>query len=138
MGLRKASGWLAAAVAVTLSGCGGGSQYANNPRPPALINVTAAIAKDRVLLSPDHFGAGEVTLIIANQTGASQQLTLASAQAGQLQDQTAPINPGDTAKLQATLASGQYSVKVDDPTIAPATIVVGKPRASGQSQLLQP
>lgn len=127
------------AVAIALvGGCGSGSGYANLPRPPGLLNLTVAIANERVLVSPEHFGAGPITLTVANETNASQTLTLASGAPGVLQEQTGPINPGDTAVLQASLSSGQYSVKVDDPTIRPATLVVGASRPSGQGQLLQP
>jgi hypothetical protein len=36
----------------TVAGCGGGDDYANEPRPPAPINVTAAITNSRVNVSP--------------------------------------------------------------------------------------
>ena len=75
---------------------------------------------------------------MANETQASQQVTLASDQPGVLQEHAGPINPGNTASLKANLSSGTYSVKVDGSSIQAATIAVGGPRPSAQNQLLQP
>lgn len=126
-------------VAATVAGCGGGSSYRNEPRPAAPIVVTASISKNAVSVSPKQFGAGPITLIVTNQTGASQQLTveISNGQAG-FKGRTGPINPRDTGELKADLATGTYSVHVDGPSIRAAHLVVGKPRASAQNDLLQP
>jgi len=128
-----------AVAAATIAGCGGGTDYKNEPRPAAPIVVTASIGKQAVSVSPKTFGAGPITLIITNQTGASQQLTVEinSGQAG-FKGRTGPINPRDTGQLKADLAEGTYSVHVDGRSIKGAQLTVGKKRASAQNDLLQP
>jgi hypothetical protein len=126
-------------VAVAVAGCGGGSDYKNEPRPPAPIVVTASISRDAVSVSPKKFGAGPVTLIVTNQTGASQQVTveISNGQTG-FKGRTGPINPRDTGELKADLGRGTYSVHVDGNSIRAAHVVVGRERASAQNDLLQP
>ena len=135
---RKGSATAVIVAAILLAGCGSGKHYVNNPRPPALLIITVAIDNGRVLVSPTHIGAGPVQLTMANETQASQQITVASDQPGVLQEHAGPINPGNTASLKANLSSGTYSVKVDGSSIAAATIAVGGQRPSSQNQLLQP
>src|SRR5205807_10190666 len=53
----------ATTAALLLAGCGSGSHYANNPRPPSPITITAAISGNRVGVSPTRFGAGRITLV---------------------------------------------------------------------------
>jgi hypothetical protein len=120
-------------------GCGSDTSYKNEPRPPAPIVVTASINKNAVAVSPKRFGAGPITLIITNQTGASQQLTVEinNGQAG-FKGRTGPINPRDTGQLKADLARGIYSVHVDGNAIRPARLTVGRERPSAQNDLLQP
>jgi len=133
------SATLAAAVALAIAGCGNNDHYANNPRPPAPIVVTAAISKDKVSVSPRRFGAGPVNLVITNQTEAAQQVTFQSA-AGQggFTQQTGPINPSDTATLKADVPEGDAVVRVGGAGISPARIAVGPERKSAQNELLQP
>jgi hypothetical protein len=128
------------AVAATIVvGCGGGTDYKNEPRPAAPIVVTASISKSAVSVSPRTFGAGPITLIVTNQTGASQQVTVEinSGQAG-FKGRTGPINPRDTGQLKADLGEGTYSVHVDGNSIKGARLKVGQKRASAQNDLLQP
>jgi hypothetical protein len=129
---------LALATAL-VSGCGANNDYKNEPRPPSPIVVTASINKNSVAVSPKRFGAGPITLIVTNQTGASQQITVEinSGQAG-FKGRTGPINPHDTGQLKADLARGTYSLHVDGNAIKPAQLTVGRERASAQNDLLQP
>ena len=122
-----------------VAGCGSDTSYKNEPRPPSPIVVTASINKNAVAVSPKRFGAGPITLIVTNQTGASQQLTVEvnSGQAG-FKGRTGPINPRDTGQLKADLARGTYSVHVDGNSIRPAQLTVSRERASAQNDLLQP
>jgi hypothetical protein len=130
-------------AALLVAGCGSENDYANKPRPPSPITITAAISGKRVEVSPRKFGAGPVTLVVTNQTGTSRDLVLetdtggGSGQAG-IRQQTGPINPQGTASLKADLRKGHYTVRVRSGEIRPASLVVGRQRASAQNQLLQP
>jgi hypothetical protein len=127
-------------AAAMVAGCGGGVDYKNTPRPAAPIVITASISKNAVSVSPKKFGAGPITLIVTNQTSASQQLTLeiTSGAAG-FKGRTGPINPRDTGQLKADLKTpGTYSVHVDGSGIRAARLTVGKKRPSAQNDLLQP
>jgi hypothetical protein len=133
----------ATGAALLVAGCGSSSDYANNPRPPSPITITAAISGKRVEVSPRRFGAGPITLVVTNQTGRSRDLVLetdtggGSGQAG-IRQRTGPINPQGTASLKADLRQGHYTIRVRSGTIQPASLVVGRQRASAQNQLLQP
>ena len=141
--MRAATG-RAAAIAFTavlaLAACGTTEERANEPRPPTRIVITGSISTDRVSVSPRRFGAGPISLIVANLTDTSQQVTLETVdhdKAG-VRQQTAPINPRDTAELRADLSTGRYTVHVTGSGIAAATLRVGKRRPSPQNDLLQP
>ena len=128
---------------IAAPGCGGDEDLrANRPRPPAQIIITASVSADQVSVSPSRFGAGPIRLIVSNQTGASQQVTLESdgeAGAGPgVRQQTAPINPRDTASLSAEVDPGRYRVAVEGDGIEAATVQVGAQRASAQNEVLQP
>jgi hypothetical protein len=131
----------ALALALALGGCGSDDDFANSPRPPTLITVSAAISTARVTVSPSRFGAGAIELIASNQTATSQRVTLRSRRRPggreELEQSTGPINPGDTASLKADVSEGSYLVSARSTAIEPATIVVAAPRESRDS-LLQP
>ena len=133
------------ATALLVAGCGTQSDYKNNPRPPSPITITAAISGGRVEVSPRHFGAGPITLVVTNQTGRLRDLVLESAsqpgsgKTGLPAQHTGPINPQGTASLKADLQQGRYTVSVRaGHAIRPARLVVGRKRPSAQNQLLQP
>lgn len=137
--------WATAGAAIALglgpSGCGG-DDFANEPRAPSPITLSASITHANVTVSPSRLGAGSIELIASNLTGRSQQLTLSSRSlkdGGEpLEQRTGPINPGDTASLTADLAQGIYRVSTGSGSITPATIRVGPPRRSAQDELVQP
>jgi len=130
------------ALAGTLAGCGSSDQYANEPRPPAPINVTAAITEDRVEVSPRRFGAGPIVLIIANQSGESQEITLETDEPAEgkpgIRQKTSPINPRGTAELQVNVPEGTHLVSARSEDVRPAVLDVGGTRESAQNDLLQP
>lgn len=130
---------LGLAAALGIAACGEDEDHANRKRPPASINVTAAIADGRINVSPRRFGAGPIRLIVSNQTPAAQALTFETGgdEAGVTQT-TAPINPSGTATLEVEVPPGQYEIRTSDDGIEPAAVKVGAPRASAQSQLLLP
>jgi hypothetical protein len=129
-------------AALLVAGCGSKSDYANRPRPPSPITITAAISSNRVEVSPRRFGAGPITLVVTNQSGRSADLVLETdnSQTGQagIRQRTGPINPQGTASLKADLRQGRYTVRVRTGQIHPASLLVGHKRPSAQNQLLQP
>ena len=130
----------AAALAVlAASGCGGGAARPNEDRPPVPITVTASVSPDRVSVSPRRFGAGPVSLVVANLTDTAQRVTLetAGAAAG-IRTRSGPIDPRDTAELRADLRTGRYTVRVTGGGIRAATLRVAGRRPSAQNDLLQP
>jgi hypothetical protein len=144
---RRASCLAVAAVAIGLgvpvAGCGGEeADYANEPRPAAPITISARIGDERVSVSPREFGAGPITLIVSNQTERAQELTLQTDEIGGdapgIEQNSGPINPGDTASLKADLRTGSYRIAVDGDGIAATRLSVGDDRPSAQNELLQP
>ena len=138
--------WAAVAVFAALglgaAGCGSDDEFANSPRPPATITVSAAISPEGVTVSPARVGAGTIELIASNQTTTSQRVTLRSRErprgGAQLEQSTGPINPGDTASLKADLSPGRYLVTAGAEAIAPATLLVGARREDSADGLVQP
>ena len=130
------------ATGLIVAACGSEDDYANKPRPATPIVVSAAISEKSVSVSPQKFGAGPITLIVTNQTGAAQEVTLETDEIGGsatgIQQESGPINPGDTASLKAELEEGTYRVGVDGAGIEPSALRVGEPRPSAQDKLLQP
>ena len=132
-----------AAVVVFAAGCGGDDdEYANEARPPTPINVSAAITENRIVVSPDAFGAGPIMLIVTNQTDRARSVTfetdeIAGAAPG-VKQTTSPINPDGTAALKLDLRTGQYRLTTQGGTRQGAPIEVGEPRTSAQDELLLP
>ena len=128
-------------IASALAGCGGGEDYANKPRPATPINVTAAISDKKISLSPKEFGAGPVVIIVSNQTGAEQTMTLQTDELGGSQpgikQKTDPIAPRGTGTLKTDVREGSYALSTSDGP-EPATFEVGPARKSAQDQLLEP
>jgi hypothetical protein len=134
---------LAAAVVLAVVACGSNSaDYKNDPRPPGPIVITGYISDQRVSVSPHSLGAGPISLIVTNQTGTAQRVTLESAgPAGSgpgIRQVTAPISPRDTATLKVDVKPGSYSVHVGADAIRAARLKVGPERKSAQNDLLQP
>ena len=137
----KVYGGIATAL-VTVAGCGSDDDYANNPRPPAPINVTAAITNQRVSVSPQRFGAGPIVLVISNQSTSAQEVTFETNELGGSQPgrtfSTTPINPRGTATLKVEVRQGDWKLHTGDGGIRAAAVSVGKQRKSAQDDLLQP
>jgi hypothetical protein len=126
-----------------VAGCGGDSgKFANQPRPAAPITVTAAIDHSRVRVSPTRFGAGPVTIIVSNQSGAVQRVTFETNEIGGteggIRKTVGPVAAQGTATLQVDPREGTYRLSVKRGGVRPAAIEVGKPRPSSQNELLQP
>lgn len=131
-------------LAVAMAGCGSSKHdYKNTERPASPIVVSASIDDDQVSVSPKRVGAGPITLIITNQSGSSQQITLETTDEpgsgpGVTAVKTGPINPRETASVKADVEPGTYDLAVRGGDVRAARIVVGKKRPSAQNDLLQP
>jgi hypothetical protein len=132
---------LAAALSCGVAGCGGGSDYANKPRPATPINVTAAISTKKVSVSPKTFGAGPIVVVISNQTGTPQTLTLQTQELGGskpgLKVSSDPIGPRDTGTMKVDVREGSYELSARGGVKA-ASVEVSKDRKSAQDELLEP
>ena len=133
---------LIAGTACALAGCGdSGEDYANKPRPAAPINVTAAISDKQISISPKEFGAGPVVIIVSNQTGSEQTVTLQTEELGGSQpgikQSTDPIATRGTGTLKTDLREGSYALSVKNGP-KPAMVEVGPDRKSAQDTLLEP
>ncbi len=131
----------AALIVSALAACGGGEDYANKPRPATPINVTAAISDKKISLSPKKFGAGPVVIIVSNQTGSEQTMTLQTDELGGtqpgLKQKTDPIAPRGTGTLKVDVREGSYALSTSKGP-EPATFDVGPARKSAQDELLKP
>lgn len=127
-------------VMIVLAGCGGGKDFANDPRPPVPLQLTGIITPKKVTISPNRIGAGPVVITVSNQTSQSRTLTL---DGNGIQERVGPINPLDTARLQKTLRRGRYTVSAGSEaatarTIRPAKLIIGKERKSASDKVLLP
>jgi len=132
----------AALIACALAGCGGGGEdYANKPRPATPINVTAAISTKKISLSPKSFGAGPAVIIVSNQSGSEQVVTLQTQELGGskpgIKASTDPIAPRGTGTLKVDVREGTYELSVPKGP-SPVTLEVGGERKSAQHTLLEP
>src|SRR5919201_7148027 len=109
-------------AAVTIAACGG-SNDRNQNRPPVPINVSVQLGPQKVTVSPAKFGAGPITLLVSNQSGASQTVTINGPQVRQ---SVGPINPEDTATLKVTVQPGEYTLATAEAAgLRPARLTVG-------------
>jgi hypothetical protein len=126
-------------VVAALAGCGGGDERENALRPPAPINVTAAIDGERVRVSPQTFGAGPVVFIVSNQSGRTQEVTFETdeidGEAGGIRRSAGRILSRGTGTLQADPRPGSYVLTTGTRGIRPARIEVGEPRPSAQDDV---
>jgi hypothetical protein len=138
-------------VLFALAGCGSSSKFANKPRPAAPVNLTVYVNNSRVSVSPASAGAGEIVFIVTNQADKAESVTIHPAgDSTRSLASTGPINPQSTAQVTVDFAHpGDYTVTTGKSTgtdadvaspnpIQPASIHIGKARASSSDQLLQP
>src|SRR3954454_14940852 len=115
---------LLATAGSAVAGCGGSSEFKNDPRPPAPVQLTGVIRDDKLTVSPNRVGAGPIIILISNQTQEAHTVTLDGVDT---RDTVGPVNPLDSAKIQQTLKQGKYTVKAGSMQavpheIAPATL----------------
>jgi hypothetical protein len=122
-------------LVLLVSSCGS-SDNRNANRPPVPVNISVQLGTSKVTVSPAKFGAGPIALLIANQSGASQTLTIDGPRVRQ---SVGPINPEDTATLKVTVQPGSYALSTDESAgLRPAHLTVGPKRPSAQNTLLLP
>jgi hypothetical protein len=125
-----------------MAGCGDDKDFANDPRPPAPINVSAVVNDERVTVDPATFGGGPVVIRVANLTDETQKVTVETDQLGAdsagLKQTTSAINPQGTATLKLDMKEGTYTVSVDGSGIEGAKVRVSGERESSQDELLLP
>jgi hypothetical protein len=150
--MRRIKIGIVALAAFGATACGGGTHFANLPRPPSPVNLTVFIDNQRVSVSPTSVGAGPIVFIVTNQASSAESLSVLTAGAGASQSlaSTGPISPQATAQVTVNLNTpGDYSVAITPSSsteagaatpsgIQPAVIHIGKPRASASNQLLSP
>src|SRR2546421_10739872 len=149
--MRRTTVGTFAAVLLVMSGCGGGTKFANKPRPASPVNLTVYINDSRGSVSPNTVGAGEVVFIVTNQAGTAQSVTiLRSGDSSNPLANTGPINPQATDEVAVDFKKpGTYSVSTGSGNgtdasqathraIRPASVHVGPARAKSSNVLLQP
>jgi hypothetical protein len=147
-GTRTTRGVLLLTV-VALAGCGGGSHFANDPRPATPVNLSVYVNDKRVSISPSSLTPGAVTITITNQSSSSQAIEVVNAGGSSAISTTGPISPQATDQVTVSLPAGHYTVAVAPnrsteaaaatPTgVAPASLTVHGQRPNSNNQLLQP
>jgi hypothetical protein len=128
------------AGSVLVAGCGGGSHFKNESRPPVPVQLTGVVTDRAVQISPKRVGAGPVIIVVSNQTNGAHTLTL---EGNGTTDTVGPVNPMGTGKLQQSLKPGTYTLKAGSEqataqAIAPGRVTVTRQRQSSSNDLLLP
>jgi hypothetical protein len=140
VGPRRVGALLGVAISAALvAGCSD-EDFKNDPRPPVPVGLSGVIQTDRVTVSPARVGAGPIVITISNQTQRVRTVTL---EGETLVTREGPIQPGDTATIQRTLAPGSYEVRAGSPTavrreIEPAMLDIGAERPASNNDLMLP
>jgi hypothetical protein len=133
--LLRAPTLLVCVLAVALGACGS-SDDRDKDRPPVPINISVQLGAQKVTVSPARFGAGPITMLVANQSGASQTVTIDGPRVRQ---SVGPINPEATATLKVTVQPGEYTLATAEAAgLRPARLAVGPERPSAQNTLNLP
>jgi len=121
-------------VSAALAACGS-SDFKNDPRPPAPIELSALVNDQKVVVSPDSVGAGLATITVSNQSGDPATLTLS----GPDDITSGQILPGNTTQIKGELKQGDYTVSAGGQSTArDGKLTVGPERKSSQNDLLLP
>jgi hypothetical protein len=124
------------ALMLAIAGCGGDDEARSEQRPPVPINVSVVVGLEGVTVSPAKFGAGPVTLLVANESGAAQSLTIDGPR---LRRSVGPINPQDTATVRLRVQPGEHTLSAEESAgLREGTLTVGPERESAQNDLLLP
>ena len=99
-------------AASTLAACGGGTKFADQPRPAAPVAVSVYVNDQSVSVSPATITPGVVTITITNQSSDAAALEVTPAGGSTATTSTGPISPQATDQLTVYLKRGQYSVGI--------------------------
>jgi hypothetical protein len=148
--MRRTTFGILAMCAAAASSCGGGSKFANKPRPATPVNLTVYINNSRVSVSPSSVGAGPVIFIVTNAASRTETLTIQAPSGTQALGTTGPINPQATAQVTVDFTSpgdytlgagktgGTQAAQSTPSSIQPAKLHIGHARPSASNALLQP
>jgi hypothetical protein len=132
----------ALALGLLVAACGGTEQRTNRLRPPPPVTMTAAIHDGVVQVSPRAVGAGQIVLVVSNQSGRPHKVTFETDELGGPaggRRASSPVIPASgIGRLTINARQGVYSVHVADESVRAARVRVGPPRRSGQDDLLLP
>jgi hypothetical protein len=124
---------LAAGAAALAIGACGQSDFKNNPRPPAPIELSALIVDNGVKVSPaKEVGAGPATITISNQTADPARVVFD----GPTEESSDQVIAGGTGSMKVDLKEGDYSVSTGESSATQFS--VGPERPSSQNDLLLP
>jgi hypothetical protein len=139
----------ASALAVTACGSSGG-KAASRAGAPTPVNLSVYVNNSRISVSPQMVGAGPVIFVVTNQASHSEALAITrGAASSHPLASTAPINPQGTTQVTVDFIPGEYTIstaghgrtdaQVSRPSpIAPASLHIGRMRASSGNSLLGP
>jgi hypothetical protein len=134
--MRALTGAAVVSLVVVAGGCGSDDEARSDERPPVPINISINLNEERITASPDKFGAGPITMLVANQSGAAQTLTI---EGPRLRRSVGPINPQDTATVRLRVEPGEHTLSAGESAgLREATLAVGPERPSAQNDLLLP
>lgn len=122
------------AVGVALAGCGS-SDFPNEPRAAAPIEVTASIGPRAVKVAPTHVGAGIANFTVANLSSNPASFRLSGPSTP---TPTTQIEPGGVTTVSADLKTGDYQVSAPGSGLRSTFLSVGAQRPSSQNKLLLP
>lgn len=139
----------ASALAATACGstAGKATSRAGQPTP---VNLAVYVNDSRISVSPRAVGAGPVVFVVTNQATHSESLAITRGPAtSHPLASTAPINPQGTTQVSVDFRPGEYTISTAAhgstdaqlaraSPIAPASLHIGRKRASSGNSLLQP
>ena len=124
------------ALVVVAAGCGSDDEARSERAPARADQHLGQIGEEGITASPDKFGAGPITLLVANQSGRL-------ADPHDRRPPPAPLGrpdqPEDTATVRLRVQPGEHTVSAEESAgLRAATLTVGPQRASAQNDLLLP
>ncbi len=97
---------IALIVLVGAAGCGSEPQRENVDRPAPLVVMTAAVQDDVVRVSPRTVGAGQIEVVVSNQSDSPQTVTFETDELGGSQG-------GNRASSSEIAVGGTGRLKID-------------------------